>query len=191
MAGGERTVGVLALQGSFAEHLACLGRLEGVRPLPVKTPADLARAEALILPGGESTAQSRLLRRAGLWEPLKGRLAEGMPAWGTCAGAILLAGEVVGEDPHLGAMDIDVRRNAFGSQLDSFTARQAIAEVGPEERALVFIRAPWIERVGPRAQVLCRVRGQIAAARQGRLLATAFHPELTGDLDFYRYFLSL
>ena len=191
MPGTDRAVGVLALQGSFAEHLACLEQLAGVAPRPVKTPADLAAVTALILPGGESTAQSRLLRRAGLWEPLRARLQGGMPAWGTCAGAILLAREVEGEVPHLAAMDLAVRRNAYGSQLDSFTARQAVAAVGPAARPLVFIRAPQIARVGPGVEVLCRVDGHIAAARQGRLLATAFHPELTGDLDFYRYFLSL
>ena len=165
-----QSVGVLALQGSFSEHLTKLAQLTEVLPVAVKTAADLEQVDRLILPGGESTAISRLLQRTGLSELLKRRVKEGLPVWGTCAGLILLAKNIVGEQPHLGVMDITVRRNAYGSQLD---------------------RAPWIEKVGEQTEILGEYAGHIIAARQGKLLATSFHPELTDSDAVYRYFLQL
>lgn len=153
-----QSVGVLALQGSFSEHLTKLAQLTEVLPVAVKTAADLEQVDRLILPGGESTAISRLLQRTGLSELLKRRVKEGLPVWGTCAGLILLAKNIVGEQPHLGVMDITVRRNAYGSQLDSFSCRQLLPALGAEPLPLVFIRAPWIERVGEQTEILgvCR-----------------------------------
>ena len=153
-----QSVGVLALQGSFSEHLTKLAQLTEVLPVAVKTAADLEQVDRLILPGGESTAISRLLQRTGLSELLKRRVKEGLPVWGTCAGLILLAKNIVGEQPHLGVMDI---------------------------------RAPWIERVGEQTEILGEYAGHIIAARQGKLLATSFHPELTDSDAVYRYFLQL
>ena len=177
-----QSVGVLALQGSFSEHLTKLAQLTEVLPVAVKTAADLEQVDRLILPGGESTAISRLLKR---------RVKEGLPVWGTCAGLILLAKNIVGEQPHLGVMDITVRRNAYGSQLDSFSCRQLLPALGAEPLPLVFIRAPWIERVGEQTEILGEYAGHIIAARQGKLLATSFHPELTDSDAVYRYFLQL
>ena len=174
-----QSVGVLALQGSFSEHLTKLAQLTEVLPVAVKTAADLEQVDRLILPGGESSAISRLLQRTGL------------SVWGTCAGLILLAKNIVGEQPHLGVMDITVRRNAYGSQLDSFSCRQLLPALGAEPLPLVFIRAPWIERVGEQTEILGEYAGHIIAARQGKLLATSFHPELTDSDAVYRYFLQL
>ena len=186
-----QSVGVLALQGSFSEHLTKLAQLTEVLPVAVKTAADLEQVDRLILPGGESTAISRLLQRTGLSELLKRRGKEGLPVWGTCAGLILLAKNIVGKQPHLGVMDITVRRNAYGSQLDSFSCRQLLPALGAEPLPLVFIRAPWIERVGEQTEILGEYAGHIIAARQGKLLATSFHPELTDSDAVYRYFLQL
>lgn len=184
-------VGVLALQGSFAEHLAKLAQLPDIMPVAVKTAADLEQVDRLILPGGESTAISRLLQRTGLFELLKQNVTEGMPVWGTCAGLILLAKNIVGGQPHLGVMDITVRRNAYGGQLDSFSCRQRYEAFGDEPLPLVFIRAPWIESVGMQTEILAEHAGRIIAAREGKLLATSFHPELTDSDAVYRYFLQL
>lgn len=187
-----QSVGVLALQGSFSEHLTKLAQLTEVLPVAVKTAADLEQVDRLILPGGESTAISRLLQRTGLSELLKRRVKEGLPVWGTCAGLILLAKNIVGEQPHLGVMDITVRRNAYGSQLDSFSCRRCCLLWGQNQPLpLVFIRAPWIERVGEQTEILGEYAGHIIAARQGKLLATSFHPELTDSDAVYRYFLQL
>ena len=169
-----QSVGVLALQGSFSEHLTKLAQLTEVLPVAVKTAADLEQVDRLILPGGESTAISRLLQRTGLSELLKRRVKEGLPVWGTCAGLILLA-----------------KNNAYGSQLDSFSCRQLLPALGAEPLPLVFIRAPWIERVGEQTEILGEYAGHIIAARQGKLLATSFHPELTDSDAVYRYFLQL
>ena len=177
-----QSVGVLALQGSFSEHLTKLAQLTEVLPVAVKTAADLEQVDRLILPGGESTAISRLLQRTGLSELLKRRVKEGLP---------LLAKNIVGEQPHLGVMDITVRRNAYGSQLDSFSCRQLLPALGAEPLPLVFIRAPWIEKVGEQTEILGEYAGHIIAARQGKLLATSFHPELTDSDAVYRYFLQL
>lgn len=182
-------IGVLALQGAFREHRASLERL-GVPVREVRLPEDLQGLSGLILPGGESTVMGRLLRDFGLSDPLRRLAAEGLPIWGTCAGMILLARRIIGEDTvHLGLMDIAVRRNAYGGQLDSFRTELNVPGVSPAPLPLVFIRAPYAEEAGPRVRVLATLKGKIIAAEEGNLLATSFHPELTDDLTFHRYFL--
>lgn len=189
----ERAViGVLALQGDFAEHLASLRAcgVAGIDPVEVRTLAQLQAVDGLIIPGGESTTIARLLIAFDLMEPLRARIREGLPVWGTCAGAIMLAKEVTNLDrPPIAAMDITVERNAFGRQIDSFEEDLDISGMeGPPLRA-VFIRAPVITRAGAGVDVLCRLQdGRIVAARQGRLLATAFHPELTPDHRMHALF---
>ena len=191
-------VGVLALQGAFAEHGRMLERI-GVAAREVRLPADLAGVSALIIPGGESTTIGKLLDRKGLDDAIRERVAAGMPAWGTCAGMILLARDVGdsgsragGEQPLLGLMDLRVRRNAFGGQLDSFETTLAAPAVADHAIPAVFIRAPVIEATGPAVEVVARLPdGRPVAARQGRLLATAFHPELTDDPAFHRFFADL
>lgn len=190
------TIGVLALQGGFAEHTRMLARL-GMATREVRQPADLKVVSALIIPGGESTTIGKLLVRTGLDRAVRERVGEGMAIWGTCAGLILLARDVgpsgsrVGEPQSLlGLMDLQVRRNAFGAQLESFETTLAAPSVAEHAVPAVFIRAPVIERVGPGVEVLARLPDdRPVAARQGRLLATAFHPELTDDVSFHRYFV--
>jgi pyridoxal 5'-phosphate synthase pdxT subunit len=184
--------GVLGLQGDFAEHLATLERI-GVESVDVRRPEQLDAIDALIIPGGESTTIGKLASQYGFIEKLRDRTAEGMPVWGTCAGAIFIAKDVPGHPhPLAGLMDMTVERNAFGRQVDSFEADLDVAELGKEPFHAVFIRAPLIKRVGRGVDVLARLRdGTVVAARQGRLLATSFHPELTRDERFHRYFLSL
>ena len=185
-------IGVLALQGSVAEHLRSLSRIEGVNPCEVKTASDLERVSGLILPGGESTTIGKLIKDFGLAEPIAKRTKEGMPVWGTCAGMILMAKEIVNENHvHLGLMDISVRRNAYGSQLDSFTSTAYIPEVSEEEIPLVFIRAPWVETAGEKARILAMVNNRIVAVRQDNMIATSFHPELTANLAFHKYFTGI
>lgn len=185
-------IGVLALQGSVAEHISMLSMIAEVQPVEVKTPQDLAEVSGLIIPGGESTTIGKLLKEFKLEKPIKEAALSGMPVWGTCAGMIILAKDIIGEDyTHLGLMDISVRRNAYGSQLDSFSSSQAIPAVSSEEIPLVFIRAPWVESVGENVQVLARVNNRIVAARQDNLIATSFHPELTKDISFHKYFAQL
>lgn len=184
-------IGVLAMQGSVIEHMEKLRALENVEPVEVKTLAELARVDGLILPGGESTTISKLLGQFGLLAPLSARIASGMPVWGTCAGMILLAKNLVGEPAHLGNMDIVVRRNAYGSQRDSFITHAVIPDFGSEPLELVFIRAPWIEKAGENVRVLCRTDGHIVAARQDNMLATAFHPELASGHAVHRYFADM
>ncbi len=185
-------IGVLALQGDFAEHAATLRKL-GVEPVEVRLPADLRHLHGLIIPGGESTTITRLMVSYGLLDPLRALAQGGFPIWGTCAGAIVLAREAIGLDqPNIGAMDITVRRNAFGSQIDSFEIDLPMAALGPRPFHAVFIRAPVIEATGPEVEVLARLPdGRVVATRQGRLLATSFHPELTADLRLHQYFLDL
>lgn len=184
--------GVLGLQGDFAEHLATLERL-GIDAVDVRRPEQLDEIDSLIIPGGESTTIGKLASQYGIIDKLKDRVAEGMPVWGTCAGAIFIAKEVPGHPhPLASLMDMSVERNAFGRQIDSFEADLAVQALGPEPFHAVFIRAPRISRVGPGVEVLARLGdGTVVAARQGRLLATSFHPELTHDERFHRYFLSL
>jgi pyridoxal 5'-phosphate synthase pdxT subunit len=185
-------IGVLALQGDFAEHAAALRRA-GATPMEVRRPDQLAGLDGLILPGGESTTIGKLLVEWGLLAPLRERIGQGLPVWGTCAGAILLARDVrdaLPGQPLLGVMDLSVRRNAFGRQVQSFTAPLPVPALGDAPFPAVFIRAPKIEAVGGDAAVLARLPdGTIAAAGQGALLATSFHPELTDDLRFHRLFL--
>jgi pyridoxal 5'-phosphate synthase pdxT subunit len=183
------TIGVLALQGDFREHREVLERM-GVAAPEVRVPQELEGLDGLIIPGGESTTIVRLMRTSHLLEPLKRLASNGFPMWGTCAGMILLAQRLDGTGiPALQAMDITVRRNAFGRQVDSFETDLAIAGLNGGAYHAVFIRAPIIEAAGPGVEVLARLdNGTIVAARQGRLLATAFHPELTPDLRVHRYF---
>jgi 5'-phosphate synthase pdxT subunit len=185
-------IGVLALQGDFAEHVAVLRRL-GVDAVEVRLPEQLDNLDGLIIPGGESTTIARLLERWELLEPIRERARAGMAVWGTCAGTILLAERADDLDREgLRLMDIDVRRNAFGRQLDSFEADLHVPALGAPPYHAVFIRAPLIERVGPRAETLAMLSdGTVVAAREGKLLATAFHPELTDDTRFHEYFLTL
>jgi len=180
-------IGVLDLQGGVAEHIDHLQRagIEGVR---VKKPCEFAGLAGLIIPGGESTCITRLLRIFNLRRDLVAAHKEGMKIWGTCAGAILLAGSIIGEAPHLGLIDIEVERNSFGSQLDSFTCEASIPAVAARPVPLVFIRAPRITSAGPGVDVLLRLDDYIAAAENEGVLATIFHPELTDCLEFHKYF---
>ena len=188
-------VGVLALQGDTREHLAAL-RQAGADPSTVRRRAELDAVDALIIPGGESTTMSHLLREFDLLEPLRSRLAEGMPAYGSCAGMILLASEIVDAGVEgraavpLKGIDMTVRRNAFGRQVDSFEGDIAFDGLESPVHA-VFIRAPWVERVGAGVQVLGRAAGHIVAVRQGPMLATAFHPEMTGDRRIHQLFVDI
>jgi len=183
-------VGVLALQGAFREHVLALEVL-GVRASAVRLPAQLDDLDGLIIPGGESTAISKLMDSYGFYGPIAERANAGLAVWGTCAGAILIASCVVDGIPGqhgLELMDIDVRRNAFGRQQDSFEVDLDFAHLGDPYLG-VFIRAPRIERVGPDVEVLATHDSSVVAARQGRLMATSFHPELTGDPRVHRYFV--
>jgi 5'-phosphate synthase pdxT subunit len=190
-------IGVLALQGDFAEHIACLGRL-GVEHSEVRLPEHLEGLDGLIIPGGESTTIGKLATTFNLMEPLR-QFGKERSIWGTCAGAIFLSHNVHIEQPLLGLMNITIKRNAFGRQLDSFEIDLPIPVLEEPERTFraFFIRAPIIESVGEDVEVLARLPdkhedgGRIVAARQGHLLATSFHPELTVDVRFHRYFVDL
>jgi 5'-phosphate synthase pdxT subunit len=188
------TVGVLALQGDVREHLRALDGC-GVVGRAVRRADELDSVDALVIPGGESTTMSKLAVDLGLLEPLRKRVAGGMPAYGSCAGMIMLATTVLDGRPDqesFAGIDMTVRRNAFGRQVDSFEADVPIDGIDGGPFHAVFIRAPWVERVGPDVQVLGRVTaGRIVAVRQQHLLATAFHPELTGDLRLHRYFVDM
>ena len=189
------TVGVLALQGDTREHLAALSAA-GATACTVRRRGELDAVDALVIPGGESTTMSLLLREFGLFEPLRERLAAGMPAYGSCAGMILLAAEILDagapgrQAAALGAIDMTVRRNAFGRQVDSFEDDIDFRGLDGPVHA-VFIRAPWVERVGPDVRVLARSGEHIVAVRQGSVLATAFHPEVTGDRRVHRLFVDM
>ncbi len=184
---GPGGIGVLDLQGGVLEHLDHLRRV-GAPARPVKRAAELDGLTGLIIPGGESTCLSRLLDIFGLREVIEQRYREGLKLWGTCAGAILLARESVGETPFFGLMDITVNRNAFGSQLDSFNREALAPAVAREPIPLTFIRAPKIVRAGEEVRVLLQLEDYIAAAEDDRILVTVFHPELTPSLAFHRYF---
>lgn len=184
-------VGVLALQGAAAEHAEILGAL-GAEAVPVKRPEDLAGIDAIVLPGGESTTISMLLDSAGVREPLADALSAGLPALGTCAGMILLATDVLDGRPDqrsFAAIDIAVRRNAFGRQVDSFEAALPVAGVDGGPFPAVFIRAPVVERAGDAVDVLAAVDGRPVLCRQGPVLVSSFHPELSGDLRIHELFL--
>ena len=183
-------IGVLALQGAFREHIYAVEAL-GARATAVRLPEQLDECDGLIIPGGESTAISKLMVTYGFYEPIIGRHCDGMAVWGTCAGAILIAKNIVdgiAEQRGLDLMDITVQRNAYGRQLDSFEADLDFDAFDEPYRG-VFIRAPWIESVGEGVEVLARHEDHIVAARQGDLMATVFHPELTGDPRIHRYFI--
>lgn len=185
-------VGVLALQGDVREHIAAL-KDSGADALGVRRPEELAKVDALIIPGGESTTMSNLLRVFELLDPLTQRLRDGLPVYGSCAGMILLASEILDTRPDavaLGAIDMTVRRNAFGRQLDSFEGDLDFAGLDGGMHA-VFIRAPWVERVGDDVEVLARAQGHPVAVRQGSALATAFHPEVTGDRRVHQLFVDM
>jgi 5'-phosphate synthase pdxT subunit len=186
-------VGVLALQGDVREHLNAL-RESGVEAVGVRTPAELAAVDGVVVPGGESTTIGKLLTIFGLLDPLRERVAEGMPAYGSCAGMILLADEVLDGlpgQPTIGGLDVTVRRNAFGRQVDSFETDLDVAGLDGGPLHAVFIRAPWVERVGEGVEVLASAGSHPVAVRQGRLLATSFHPELTPDRRLHRLFVEL
>lgn len=180
-------VAILALQGAFIEHERSLDGL-GVDHFEIRQKADLDRPfDALIIPGGESTVIGKLLRDLGILSPLRDRIEKGLPVFGTCAGLIVLAKNVIGGAPSIATMDITVKRNAYGRQLGSFYTEDGFDGLG--DIPMTFIRAPYIDSVGEGVEVLSEVDGSIVAARQGRQLVTAFHPELTDDLSVHRYFL--
>lgn len=183
-------IGVLALQGSWAEHAKMLSNFENTNVIMVKTKEQFNNLSGLIIPGGESSTIGKLLKENQLISPLLQKVNTGMPLWGTCAGMIVMAKEITNEScTHLGLMNIAVKRNAYGGQLDSFSTNTFIPSISDQEIPLVFIRAPWVERVWDDAQVIASISGRIAAVKQGNMLATSFHPELTEDLSFHRYFL--
>lgn len=192
-----RTIGVLALQGDVREHLRALGSC-GVAATVVRRPAELAAVDGLVLPGGESTTMVKLARIFDLLEPLRARIADGLPALGTCAGMILLADQVLDGAPGqetIGGMDVTVRRNAFGRQVDSFEEDVPFAGLDAPVHA-VYIRAPWVEEAGHGVETLARVAsgpaaGRIVGVRQGHLMATSFHPEVGGDTRVHQMFVDL
>ena len=183
-------VGVLALQGAFREHVAAVTRL-GATAREVRQLKDIDGIDALIIPGGESTTMGKLLNEWNMLEPLRQRILDGMPVYGSCAGLILLCREIENSDqPRLGVLDATVRRNAFGRQVDSFETDLNIPEIGADPIPAVFIRAPVLTGVGAGVTVLAEVNGQAVAVRQNNILATSFHPELTPDTRMHSYFLS-
>jgi 5'-phosphate synthase pdxT subunit len=189
------TIGIFALQGDVLEHTRAL-EAAGCEAVPVRRPAELARVDGLVLPGGESTTMIKLARTFGLLDPLRERIGDGLPVYGSCAGMILLADRVdAGGSPleaTIGGLDITVRRNAFGRQVDSFEEDVTIDGVDGAPVHAVFIRAPWVQEVGPRATALGHTAaGHVIAVRQGPLLATSFHPEVTGDGRVHEYFCAM
>jgi 5'-phosphate synthase pdxT subunit len=185
-------VGVLALQGASARHAAVLARL-GADVVEVRTPEQLDEIDALVIPGGESTTISMLLESSGLFDPVQARLDDGLPTFGTCAGMILLASTILdgrGDQRSFKAIDAEVRRNAFGRQIDSFEADLAVEGIDGEPFRAVFIRAPVVERVGPEVEVLASVEGRPVLCRQDHILVAAFHPELGDDPRLHELFLS-
>ena len=186
------TVGVLALQGAVSEHTKKLHQAGCKNVIEVKYAKELNALDGLIIPGGESTAIGHIIKEFGLIKHLVKRINEGMPVWGTCAGMILLAKNIVNDDRrHLCVMDITVERNAYGRQLESFTTAVKIPEVSTSPIPLTFIRAPYIVEASPLINILLSLEGKIVACRQHNMLATSFHPELTDDISFHRYFLSM
>ena len=185
-----KKVGVLALQGDFAEHIIMLEKM-GVEVLPVKVPDQLKRIDGLLIPGGESTTIGKLMQHYGLMQPIKDMARQGFPLMGTCAGMILLAREATDLNfPPVGAIDITVQRNAFGRQIDSFEVDLPVPVLGQELFHAVFIRAPFVKNINPAVKILARLAdGAIVAASQGRVLVAAFHPELTADIRLHRYFV--
>jgi pyridoxal 5'-phosphate synthase pdxT subunit len=191
-------IGVLALQGDVREHIAALNAV-GARAVPVRRHSELAAVDGLVIPGGESTTIVKLAHHFDLFKPLHDRIAEGLPTYGSCAGMILLADRILdgtADQDTFGGIDMTVRRNAFGRQVESFEEPIHFEGIGGEKIAAVFIRAPWVEEVGPEAEVLARVEagpatGRIVGIRQRHLLATSFHPELTGDTRVHEFFVNM
>jgi 5'-phosphate synthase pdxT subunit len=191
-------IGVLALQGDVREHLAAI-REQGAEAVTVRRPEELAAVDGLVLPGGESTTMVKLAARFGLLEPLRAAVRDGLPAYGSCAGMILLADRLLDAPPDqetIGGLDVTVRRNAFGRQVDSFESDLAVEGIGEGPLHAVFIRAPWVEDAGAEVEVLGRVvggpaDGKIVAVRQGNVVATSFHPELTGDRRVHALFVDI
>ncbi|MBU5336238.1 pyridoxal 5'-phosphate synthase glutaminase subunit PdxT [Intestinibacter bartlettii] len=183
-------IGVLAMQGAYREHLKILSSL-GVDTIDVRYEEDIDDIDGLIIPGGESTTMGKLIKALGLFDKLKTRIEDNMPVWGTCAGMILLAKNIVNEDyNHLAVMDINVVRNAYGRQLGSFETKAPVKDIG-EDIDMVFIRAPYIESVGKNVEVLSTVDGNIVAAQEENMLVTSFHPELTDDFRLHKYFINI
>lgn len=186
------TIGVLALQGAIAEHINCLKQLSNVEVKEVKTLEDLNSIDGLILPGGESTAMGKILNYFNLLQPIAQKINEGLPVWGTCAGMILLAKEISNQpETYFATMDIKVKRNAYGSQLDSFQTNIDLPQISPNPIPLVFIRAPYIEVAKENVEILASVDNNIVAAKQNNMLVTSFHPELTKDLSWHKYFYNM
>lgn len=184
-------IGILGFQGAIIEHQRHIEKL-GHEAVVVRYLQELEDIQGIILPGGESTTIGKLLVRTGMLEPLQEKIRQGLPVWGTCAGMILLAKELVNDTvTHLAVMDIAVRRNAYGTQIDSFDALVDIPEVSADKLPLVFIRAPYIEQIGETVKVLCRINNHIVAAQEGNMLVTSFHPELTDNSSFHEYFISM
>ncbi|MGL4744901.1 MAG: pyridoxal 5'-phosphate synthase glutaminase subunit PdxT [Dermatophilaceae bacterium] len=192
------TIGILAVQGDVREHARSLVAA-GADPVLVRRPAEVAAIDGLVIPGGESTTMDKLVRSFDLQAPLRERIVGGMPAYGSCAGMIMLADRLADARPDqetLGGIDVTVRRNAFGRQVDSFEEDLHIRELGPQPVRAIFIRAPWVEQVGVAVQVLARVEhghaaGRVVAARQGAVMVTSFHPEMTGDHRVHAYFVDV
>lgn len=183
-------VGVLDLQGSVAEHMKILEKTENVEPVRVKYKEDLDNIQGIILPGGESTTLGKLLKDFNIYDTLKEKIEKGLPVWGTCAGMILLAKDIQGqEESYFKVIDIKVKRNAYGSQLNSFSIEEILEDIDKEPIELVFIRAPYITNVGSNVTILKRVRKNIVAAKEKNVLVTSFHPELTEDTRFHKYFI--
>ncbi|MGD9494773.1 MAG: pyridoxal 5'-phosphate synthase glutaminase subunit PdxT [Armatimonadota bacterium] len=190
----SKVVGVLAVQGDFREHIESLNQIEDVQARPVKTKEQIAQCDALVIPGGESTTIGKLMERFGLDEPVRKMHEQGKPIWGTCAGMIILAKDIVeSEQWRLGLMDITVERNAFGRQVDSFEVDLPVKGIDSGPVRAVFIRAPYVRAVreGCGVEVLGEVEGKIVLVRQGKLLASAFHPELTADRRVQRMFVEM
>ncbi|AJA47807.1 glutamine amidotransferase subunit PdxT [Clostridium pasteurianum DSM 525 = ATCC 6013] len=184
-------IGILSLQGGVIEHIEHINSLNQ-ETVEVKKQEDLEDVDGIILPGGESTTIGKLLSRTGLLEPLREKILKGLPVWGTCAGMILLAKNVENwEDSYLKLMNINVRRNAYGRQRDSFQTEELIEKVSSNKIPLVFIRAPFITKLGEGVEKIYELDGNVVAARENNMLVTSFHPELTDNLDFHRYFLTM
>ncbi|ENK0555986.1 pyridoxal 5'-phosphate synthase glutaminase subunit PdxT [Clostridium sporogenes] len=183
-------VGVLDLQGSVVEHMKILEKIDNVEPVRVKYKEDLDNIQGIILPGGESTTLGKLLKDFHIYDTLKEKIENGLPVWGTCAGMILLAKDIEGqEESYFKVIDIKVKRNAYGSQLNSFFIEEMLEEIDKEPIELVFIRAPYITTVGSNVTILKKVRKNIVAAKEKNVLVTSFHPELTEDTRFHKYFI--
>ena len=184
-------IGVLALQGAFAEHIKVLTALN-IEAVPVRLSSELVGLKALVIPGGESTTISKLLVDYSLKEPMIDFIQQGFPVLGTCAGMVLLAKKVAGSEVEsLGGIDIEIKRNAFGRQVDSFETDLSMPALGDKAFRGIFIRAPIVQRIEPGVEILCRINNTAVAVKQGKVLACAFHPELTDDSRFHKYFINL